>query len=118
MARTAMTIRTRPAPYATTPLDITAMDAFDYTNGMTFPANGATGLVISNPTAGAITLTVHSQPDAQGRSGDINAYSIAAGHLVILQEFPGQGWNTAGLTQVDASATGLLYLAIQRAPGT
>lgn len=117
MARNPMTVRVRPGPYAIVPTDVAAFDVFDFANGMTLPANGAIGLIFQNATAGALTVTIHSQPDQLGRSGDITAYSIGAGHFAIFQEFPGAGWTSGGLMNIDASGA-LGYLAIQRAPGT
>lgn len=120
MARTAMTIRTRPGQYSTTPVLVATPDAFDQPNGMTLSLNGQIGLTINNPTGGAVTVTVHSAADALGRTGDITAFSIPAGNNAILQEFPVIGWNSGGglLMNIDASATGLTYVALQRSPGT
>lgn len=118
MARTAMTVRTRPSAYAITPLDLAALDTFDNANGMTLPANGQTALLFQNTTGGALTVTIASQPDTYGRSGDITAYSIAAGHFAFFQEFPAAGWasGSTGLVNIDASGA-LHYAAIQRAVG-
>jgi hypothetical protein len=121
MARTAMTVDTRPAGYSITPVALAAEHSFDQANGMTLAINGQTGLSIRNPTAGAITVTIHSTADPYGRSQDITAYSIPAGGVAIFQEFPTAGWgdpNNSNLLSIDASATGLVYLAIQRHAGT
>lgn len=120
MARTPMTIRTRPSQYSTTPVLITAPDAFDFSNQMTLAVNGLTSLDITNPTVGAVTVTIHSAPDVDQRSGDITAFSIPASGTAVFQEFPVAGWNSGGgnLINIDASATGLTYRCMQRAPGT
>lgn len=117
MPRTAMTVRTRPSAYALTPLDLATLDTFDDANGMTLPANGQIEVIIQNTTVGALTVTFHSQPDPYGRSGDITAYSVAAGHFAMFQEFPATGWTTGGLMNIDASGA-LSYLALQRAVGS
>jgi hypothetical protein len=120
--RTPMTVRTRPAANSYTPLAVATWDAFDNTNGMYVPVNGRTALIIRNPTAGALTATVTSQPDRSGRTKDIGPTSIPAGGTLVYQEFTQEGWGDPAVSPgnrmyVDASGTGLVYLAIQRAAG-
>src|SRR5574337_877998 len=109
MPRTAMTVRTRPAAYDIVPLDLAALDTFDNANGMTLPVNGQIEVIIQNTTGGALTVTFASQSDPYGRTKDITAYSVAAGHFAFFQEFPAVGWATGGLMNIDAS--GALHYA-------
>lgn len=60
-----------------------AFTAADATNGMMFPNDGRTVLLIKNGGAGAITVTVTSVPDEYGRTGDL-IISVAAGEERIV----------------------------------
>lgn len=57
--------------------------AADAVNGMLFPNDGKTVLLVKNGGASAITLTVVSVADEYGRSGDI-APPVAAGEERIV----------------------------------
>jgi hypothetical protein len=89
----------------------------DNTNGNSFPFTGRELILFRNTTGGAITITLTSAADPQGRTADITAYSIPAttglaafwaGNLV--------GWNQAGSFFIDYSATGL-GVAVMRIVG-
>lgn len=120
MARTAITVQTSPGGYDANPqLDLATLQAADFTNGMTLALDGRTRLVVQNPTAGAITITLNGAADPYGRSKSVTAHSIAIAAFLVTAEFPVVGWNSGGgaLMNIDFSATGLLLTAIQRAIG-
>jgi hypothetical protein len=121
MARTVLTVQTPVGPYPTNPVGAGALATTyatgDNTNGNSFPFTGRELIDFRNTTGGAITVTLTSAPDPQGRAADITAYSIPAttglatfwaGNLV--------GWNQAGSFFIDYSATGLGVRVI-RIPG-
>jgi hypothetical protein len=120
MARTVLTVLTPKGPY---PGTVNAGDlattyaTADNTNGNSFSFTGRELIDFRNTTGGAITVTLTSAADPQGRSADITAYSIPAttglatfwaGNLV--------GWSQAGSFYIDCSATGL-GVRIIRIPG-
>lgn len=113
MTRVAMTIDKQPNANVLTPLDLAALHTFDNADGMTFPATGDIMIQLHNATGGALTVTVISQPEPDtGRTKDISAYSIVAGHTIWLPRFPALGWGVGGVVEIDASGA-LQYAAIQ-----
>lgn len=113
-ARTLLTPLTVKGPYPGTvsagDLSVTALDAVDNTNGNYWLGNGRDLMVIENPTAGAITVTLTSIADQFGRKGDITAYSIPAntGHMFFwFGSLIGWAQDAQGSIYLDASATGL-----------
>lgn len=117
MARTAIALTSPPGRYPALPLTADSakipLVAADNVNGNSFTSTGRELLVINNPTAGALTVTVHSVADQYLRSGDITAYSIPAGETHVLGPFPGSGWKQSdGTIWVDYSATGLMVAVL------
>lgn len=112
--RTVLTPLTVKGPYPGTvsagDLSVTALDSVDNTNGNSWVGNGRDLMVIQNPTAGAITVTLTSVADQLGRKGDITAYSIPANTGFMFFWFGSLiGWaqDAQGTIYLDASATGL-----------
>jgi hypothetical protein len=61
------------------------------TDGLDFSATGREIVLFQNSGASPYTFTVVSAPDALGRTGDITAYSLAAGEIAALTP-PPLGW--------------------------
>lgn len=80
----------------------------DNTNGNVWVGTGRDLLVIQNPTAGAITVTLTSAPDATKRKSDITTYSLGIGEFMTFWYGNLVGWDQGGgQVYVDCSATGL-----------
>lgn len=72
--------------------------------GDTISITGRQFIVIQNTGVGARTFTITSVADEKGRTGDITAYSLAAGEFAY---FPGGLTNSPGWKN---SSTGLLTI--------
>ena len=88
--------------------------AADVTNKAKFTVTGKEILVVINTDVAAHTVTINSVADARGRTGDITAYSIAAGSTVpklfafgpVLLE----GWKqTDGFVYLEADSALVFY---------
>lgn len=108
---TALTIQTAKAPFAALSagdLDFT-FAAADVT-GNTFVCTGRELVIIYNPAGGlTYTVTITSIANAKNRTGDITAYSMAAGDYVV--------W-TGGLTNAagwKVAATGVVTITANNA---
>jgi hypothetical protein len=96
-----------PGTVAANGLDAATFD-LDNTNGNVWVGTGRELLVIQNPTAGAVTVTLTSSADAANRKGDITAYSLGAGEFMTFWYGSLVGWNQGGgQVYLDCSATGL-----------
>lgn len=94
-----------------TPASFTAADA---SNKEQVVHTGKEVLLVFNSGAGARTVTVSSSPDFSGRSGDITAYSIAAGALAWIGPFDPSGWRQSdGKLYFEASHAEVKYKVIQ-----
>ena len=119
MARKDIPIITPKGPYPGT-VSATGLDfvwtTADNVNSDQFPLTGRELILINNTSGGALTITLTSAADPQGRTGDITTYSVGialyscfwAGNLV--------GWNNAGYFYMTSSAATMKY-AIIRIPG-
>ena len=113
MARTVLTAFTPKGPYPGTivagDLSLAVLDNVDNTNGNSFIGNGRDLLLIHNPTAGAVTVTLTSKEDPQLRKADITAYSIPISGFFFFYFGNLVGWaqDAAGTIYLDAAATGL-----------
>lgn len=95
-----------------------AFAASTLTDGDTVQCTGREIILLFNSTGGALTVTVDSQPDEKGRSGNIAAYSVAAGAYSALGVglTNAQGWKApAGTIKLTCSAVGL-KIAVLRLP--
>jgi len=127
MARTAIPIMTYGSNAS---LDVfgTVEQPFDHANGMKFPNDGKTILIIANDGGDLLsdTITVHSVSDPYGRTGDLVA--PISGNPVsddvdftVMGPFPPALWNqTDGfvyLDNVNAPDVSTSYIAAVRLPG-
>lgn len=108
MARTNLVAQTLPGAYPTLPVGVGSRElttvAMDVVNGNdTAIVDGKTVVLFYNSDSGAHTVTFTSAADSLGRTGDITAYSIAAGRLAIFGAFKLVGWTHSGKLQIDAS---------------
>jgi len=86
--------------------DVVSVSA-DAANGMAVPLTGRELVYARNTGAGARTITITSVADDFGRTGDISAYSLAAGEECLFGPFTTKGW--------QQSADGKLYLTAEHA---
>lgn len=104
MATTALTIDVLPGLYSTTG-QILDDQAPDVANGNHFDFSGDVMYLIANNTGGSaytITITSVAGP-VSGRTGDVNAESLAAGEIRIFR-LARQGWaNSSGQVAVSVS---------------
>lgn len=123
MPRTALTAFTPKGPYPGTvapgDLHLAALDNVDNTNGNSWVGNGRDLLIVQNPTAGAVTVTLTSKEDERLRKGDITAYSIPVGGFLFFWFGNLIGWaqDAQGTIYLDAAATGLKCKVV-RIPAT
>jgi hypothetical protein len=121
MARTAITAQTLTSPYypvlplgaGTADLTETAVD--DPTDRQTTLIDGKTVILAHNTDVGAHTITFTSVADSFNRTGDITAYSIAAGKIARFGPFKSSGWATSGQLLIDVSDP-LVRLAVVTLP--
>lgn len=96
-----------PGTVAANDLDVVPF-TLDNTNGNEFVGSGRDLLVIQNPTAGAITVSLPSSNDASNRKGDISTYSLGVGEFMAFWFGNLIGWDQgSGKIYLDCSATGL-----------
>lgn len=119
MPTTAIPVQTTLGGYpATLPLAANSADftwtAADVANGNHYVSSGDEIVLINNTGASPYTVTVTSQKDAFGRTGDITAYSLAAGDFAMLGPFPNQGWaNSAGQIAISAENVAVTFAIIR-----
>lgn len=96
-----------PGTVAANDLDVVPF-TLDNTNGNVWVGSGRDLLVIQNPTAGAITVTLTSSADSANRKGDISTYSLGVGEFMSFWYGSLVGWDQGGgQVYIDCSATGL-----------
>ncbi len=102
-----------PGPVSANDLDVATFD-LDNTNGNVFVGTGRELLVIQNPTAGAITVTLTSAFDQAKRKADITTYSLGAGEFMSFWYGSLVGWDQGGgQIFLDCSASGLKGLLLR-----
>lgn len=102
-------------PVAGGSLDIAFTADDDQTDRQTPLVDGKTVLLATNTDSAAHTITIGSVADSLNRSGDITAYSIAAGKTAKLGPFKSPGWANAGQLHIDISSP-LVRLAVLQLP--
>lgn len=108
MARTNLTKTTQPNPYSTSGSVLT-LTAADAANGNQFTASGRDLVIARNSGASSHTVTISSTADPYGRTGDVNAQSVAAGAVRIFGPLPADGWRqTDGKIYVSADSAEVL----------
>ncbi|MCS6290344.1 MAG: hypothetical protein H8K10_15420 [Nitrospira sp.] len=96
-----------PGTVAANDLDVVPF-TLDNTNGNVWVGTGRDLLVIQNPTAGAITVTLTSSADDKNRKADITTYSLGVGEFMSFWYGNLVGWDQGGgQVYLDCSATGL-----------
>jgi hypothetical protein len=128
-------IATQPivGPYPTLPVAPTSLDlvftAADPVNGNYFVADqfsylsqapgnfplgsiGGDYILVWNQAGAPATVTFTSQPDAQGRTGDITTYTVAANTISALKLSALKGWqdNSSNVYLLASAAT--VFLAV------
>lgn len=124
MARTVITsvkpVGSKPTLVAGQPVAL-ALDipfvTVDSTNGNQVQASGDILLVFLNSTAGALTFTITSAPDARGRSSDITTYTIGIGLVSMFRVDNQPGWiQSDGNIYFTASTSTLKVAALNLNP--
>lgn len=122
MARLAITPIVPVGGYPTLPLPAGAATVTftpagaAFVDGASFPLTGREVLLVRNPTAGALTVTVSSTADAQKRLGDITGYSVAPSAVAVLGPFPTTGWRQSNGNLYFAASAATLEFAVLRLP--
>jgi len=120
MPTTALPIIDVAQPFATFAADAAdfVLTAADTANGNHFQCTGREVLIVQNSGASPYTFTATSVPDDKNRSGDISAYSLAAGEFArfgvgLTNE---KGWKqTSGEIRVSGSNVAIKF-AVLRLP--
>jgi hypothetical protein len=115
MARVLIAAQTLPGAYPTLPITpgsrVLAFQAVDTGLGNYTPLveNKTTIWVKNGHATDAKTVTITSVADTFGRTGDVAAYSLAAGELAPFGPFKAAGWShgagTTGGIWIDGSST-------------
>lgn len=122
MARLALTVQEPPSAYPVLPLaaddaDVTFTAAgAEFADGASFPMTGRELLLVRNANAGAQTVTIDSVADSRRRTGDITAYSLAAGEIAAFWINRTEGWRQSdGTLHFEASAADVEFAVIRLA---
>lgn len=121
MPTTAITVKDTLGSYPSLPLAADSADftwtAADVGNGNHYVSDGTELVLVNNTGASPYTVTVTSQKDPQSRTGDISAYSLAAGDYAVLGPFKPSGWqNASGQVLISASNAGVKFAIIRPRP--
>jgi hypothetical protein len=95
MARTTIAAATPSSLNTSTPTGLDAVaagTAADTTNFNATPHSGKLLLIARNTDASAHHVTINSVADPFGRTGDVNADTIAANGVKVYGPFPASGW--------------------------
>lgn len=114
MARVSITKTTAPGSNPTAGALITWTDA-DASNKNSFVMNGNDLLLVRNAHAtDAKTVTLNTVADAQGRTKDITAESLAAGVVRIFGPFRDMvGWaQTSGVMHLEGSTSDIKFAVV------
>lgn len=117
MPRTTINPTTLLGPYPALPVTAGSLagaeTAADVANKNQFPMTGREILVWRNMGATPHTVTLTSRADAQGRSGDVTGYSVAAGGVGAFDTGgpPGlEGWRQVdGMFYFEANHAEILF---------
>lgn len=96
MPRTTIAVQVPKGPYpalqpAADALDMT-LTACDTVNFNQTPLSGTLLLIAQNSGASPYTITISSVADSRNRTGDITAYSLAAGDVAMFLINQADGW--------------------------
>lgn len=120
MARTVINAQTLAGAYPVLPYsggaaDVTETAVDDPTDRYTPVVNNKTLVIAHNTDSVARTITIASVADTFNRTGDITAYSIAAGKIARFGPFQTAGWANGGNLNIDVSSA-LVRLAVITLP--
>ena len=125
MARVLIAAQTLPGAYPTLPITpgsrVLAFQAVDTGLGNYTPLiENKTSILVKNGHAtDAKTVTITSVADALGRTGDVPAYSLAAGEIARFGPFKAVGWShgtgTTGGIWIDGSSADI-KVAVETLP--
>lgn len=115
MARTTLTPIASTSNYPTVP-QLFAFTAGDVANGLQFTMSGKDLILIFNNDAAPQTVTINSVADPYGRTGDITAFSMAAGTYYLAGPLPKLGYQQAGGFCFLTSSTVTVKFAIIQIP--
>ena len=106
--RTALTPQALPGPWSTTGKALT-LDVMDATNGNCFAASNKDLVLVQNTdVSDPSTLSITSTECPEGRLGDVDDVSIAAGKIFMFGPLPRVGWvQSDGTIEIDGSSTDL-----------
>lgn len=115
MPRTSIAVE--EVPFQSADNDVT-FNAVDAANGMMFPNDGRTILLVKNADAAAKTVTIRAVPDEAGRSVDL-VVTVAAGKTALVPPLRPAWWNQRsgadmGQVYVDFSAATNTTVACNR----
>jgi hypothetical protein len=112
MARALVTKTTALGAYAAytgNAADLT-MAAANVADKNYFVAGGNDLVVAHNTGVGAVTVTITSVADPFGRTGDVTAYSMAAGEYAVFGPFKNLGWaQSNGQVYLEASSADVKF---------
>lgn len=117
--RTVLTPITPKGPYPSLPVAADALDltwtAADTTNQNRFVLTGSYLVLVRNSHATtAYTVTFTSTADSKGRSGDVSAYSLAAGEVAAFMVNSTEGWKqTDGYFWLEANNASVLFAIVK-----
>ncbi len=109
-----LTPQTIPTAYDQT-LDALTFAALSAGADDTFVSTGREILVFRNDDAGAVVVTVTSENDPQGRTGD-TTLSVPASEYAVSQLFPTVGWKAAAGTISIVCTNANMNVAVLRLP--
>jgi hypothetical protein len=119
MPRTDLTKTTPLGGYPTLPLVADSADAVftaaDVGNKNQFTFESGDLVLAWNSGASPYTVTLTSIADARKRTGDVTAYSLAAGDVAVFGPFDSEGWRQAdGKFYLEASNTAVKFAIIRK----
>ena len=94
----------------------TVFTVADNVNFDQFVFTGRELIIVRNSTGGALTFTLESVADPQGRLSDITTYSLGAAEFALFWAGNMTGWNNGGQFFLRSSAATMDYLIV-RIPG-
>lgn len=116
MARTDINPNTKPTAYPALPVTADSLDvvwvAADTVNQNQFSPSGDDLILVKNDDAGAQPVTLTSAPDAQGRTGDIAAYSIGAGEVAVFRVKTAGWMQSDGKVYLEAASANVFFAVI------
>ena len=119
MARTTINKTTPLGGYPTLPLTVETADvvftAADVANKNQFTMEHGDVVLAWNNGASPYTVTLTSSADARKRTGDITAYSLAAGDIAVFGPFEQDGWKqTDGYFYLEASNAAVKFAILRK----